>query len=337
MGRRMNATTPRKNSTTNSTIGVIGWRIAHAEMFFTNCPRCPGFPHGPRLSGRARRSPAPARPDSRSRPPEGTRRRWRPRGLLSLDAVRDGHAVRHHPGHVHRRAARSCPASRRPAHSCPCHRSAPPSAAARCARALLTVTSARANAPGRRFGSGRQGDPHHPQAGLRIDDRARAGARGPDTPVEVPVSRTSTACPTLSSGRSCSATSPRNSTSSPSASAEQRGRRAATVCPTSTVRVRMRSVGGRAHLGAGQARLRLRELRGGDFDLGRRGHRIRTALLGLFGRQRAGRADRLGAVIFGGGELGFGARELERRLQDWRPAARARSVSMRASTCPRFT
>ncbi len=38
MGRRMKATTPRKNSTTNSTIGVIGCRIAQAEMFFTKSP-----------------------------------------------------------------------------------------------------------------------------------------------------------------------------------------------------------------------------------------------------------------------------------------------------------
>src|SRR5579862_85610 len=34
-GRRMKDTRPMKSSTTNSTIGGRGWRIAHAEMFFT--------------------------------------------------------------------------------------------------------------------------------------------------------------------------------------------------------------------------------------------------------------------------------------------------------------
>src|ERR1700751_2544841 len=33
-GTRRNDTVPMKSSTTNSTIGVTGWRIAHAEMFF---------------------------------------------------------------------------------------------------------------------------------------------------------------------------------------------------------------------------------------------------------------------------------------------------------------
>ena len=33
-GRRMKDTRPMKHSTANSTIGVTGWRIAHAEMFF---------------------------------------------------------------------------------------------------------------------------------------------------------------------------------------------------------------------------------------------------------------------------------------------------------------
>src|SRR5689334_18527963 len=36
MGSRMNDTTPMKNSTTNSTTGVTGWRIAHADMFLMN-------------------------------------------------------------------------------------------------------------------------------------------------------------------------------------------------------------------------------------------------------------------------------------------------------------
>ena len=37
MGSRMNATTPRKNSTTNSTMGVTGWRMAQAEIFLMSC------------------------------------------------------------------------------------------------------------------------------------------------------------------------------------------------------------------------------------------------------------------------------------------------------------
>src|SRR3984957_20924268 len=48
IGSRRNATAPRKNSTTNSTIGVMGWRIAQAEMFFTSSPR----PLGIRRSAR---------------------------------------------------------------------------------------------------------------------------------------------------------------------------------------------------------------------------------------------------------------------------------------------
>ena len=43
MGSRMNATTPRKNSTTNRTMGVMGWRIAQADMLFTTRP-CPSEP-----------------------------------------------------------------------------------------------------------------------------------------------------------------------------------------------------------------------------------------------------------------------------------------------------
>ena len=37
IGSRIKDTTPRKNSTTNSTIGVMGCLIAQAEMFFMNC------------------------------------------------------------------------------------------------------------------------------------------------------------------------------------------------------------------------------------------------------------------------------------------------------------
>ena len=33
-GSRRNATEPMNSSTTNSTTGVTGWRIAQAEMFF---------------------------------------------------------------------------------------------------------------------------------------------------------------------------------------------------------------------------------------------------------------------------------------------------------------
>ncbi len=48
MGNRRNATAPRKNSTTNSTIGVIGWRIAQADIFFTNVlRRRPARGHAP--------------------------------------------------------------------------------------------------------------------------------------------------------------------------------------------------------------------------------------------------------------------------------------------------
>src|SRR5215472_19096918 len=35
-GSRTNDTMPMKSSTTNSTIGGSGWRIAHAEMFLTS-------------------------------------------------------------------------------------------------------------------------------------------------------------------------------------------------------------------------------------------------------------------------------------------------------------
>ena len=36
-GRRKKATSPMKTRTTNSTTGVTGWRIAHADMFFMAC------------------------------------------------------------------------------------------------------------------------------------------------------------------------------------------------------------------------------------------------------------------------------------------------------------
>ena len=40
MGRRMKATMPMKNSTTNSTTGDTGWRIAQAEIFFMRVSPC---------------------------------------------------------------------------------------------------------------------------------------------------------------------------------------------------------------------------------------------------------------------------------------------------------
>ncbi len=42
MGRRMNDTTPMKNSTTNNTTGDTGCRMAHAEMFFMSVPTLRG-------------------------------------------------------------------------------------------------------------------------------------------------------------------------------------------------------------------------------------------------------------------------------------------------------
>ena len=38
IGNRMKATMPMKNITTNRTMGVTGWRIAHAEIFFMTYP-----------------------------------------------------------------------------------------------------------------------------------------------------------------------------------------------------------------------------------------------------------------------------------------------------------
>src|SRR5271155_3354121 len=89
----MNATTPMKVSTANSTRGVTGWRMAHAEMFFTSARpsrsvtsgdacrsghRLDGLAHLQKRAGRGHDS------------------------IGGAHAVRDGHAVLHHPRHVHR-------------------------------------------------------------------------------------------------------------------------------------------------------------------------------------------------------------------------------------------
>src|ERR1700740_423295 len=47
-GSRTNETTPMASSTTNSTIGGSGWRMAHAEMFFMSASRASGCRLPPR-------------------------------------------------------------------------------------------------------------------------------------------------------------------------------------------------------------------------------------------------------------------------------------------------
>src|ERR1035438_1431526 len=47
IGRRTKAMTPRKNSTTNNTIGVIGCRIAQEEQHHEQHHRCDRMPNRP--------------------------------------------------------------------------------------------------------------------------------------------------------------------------------------------------------------------------------------------------------------------------------------------------
>ena len=208
-GSRTNATMPMNNSTTNSTIGDTGWRIAHAEMFFMSAL--------PRGSRRMRGATFTFSPSRRKPPAVVTTRSLpvRPAPMMTPASVVSADAAP--------RAARRDSRVDHVDVACPWRRRAPRSAAATGRSALLDHDRRRgrrrrAAAPDRasaQCGSHRGASPDR--------SRRRAGARGPRTACDRPDE-----ADTPPAGRrsdcaiSCSATWPRISTSPPLASAEQR-------------------------------------------------------------------------------------------------------------------
>ena len=207
----------------------------------------------------------------------------------------------------------------------------------RCAAALLTVTSARAKAPGRRFGIGRERDSHSAQAGLRIDDRAEQAHLARDTSSRCRSgARSRAGRPSAAAGparRPGRAARPRR----PRPGETTRRRRASPVCPTSTLRVRMMpSAGARTSARARRA--------SASASCAAATLTFAAAVTELERRRSVSSADSAPEAPTAMARwYSAAARSASARASsseppaDWRPAAASTETSIRASAWPRLT